>query len=211
MSQKLVTDYTFMFHVEIMGSTYTLQRAEILKQFNVLSLLMLVSIYKFTSTSYVVCIWFLILKCQFLLLLLEEKMLIQRDCQWWKWHNLEQHYGCSNASVLLFSIWTDGGMESFNNFTYECWRQALVFYSERQTDKPPFPENVCSSSSFLAVRLWTHTERGGWRKRETEKIISSHTWHHTYGVIKSEATQYEFQIGFSRSLPLLMYLMLFSD
>lgn len=110
-----------------------------------------------------------------------KKMLIQRDCQWWKWHNLEQHYGCSNASVLLFSIWTDRGMQSFNNFTYECRRQALVFHSERQTDEPAFRENVCSSVlMFGRMVLNTHRERGMKKKRDRENYFKPHVTSHIW-------------------------------
>lgn len=116
---------------------------------------------------------------------------------------------CWNVRVLPFSIWTDDGMQSFKDFPSECRRQALelVFYSERQTDKPAFHTKTCAVPFFMLGRMALNRAR----ESERERIISNHTWHHTYGVIKSEATQYEFQIGFSRSLPVLMYLILFSD
>lgn len=42
-------------------------------------------------------------------------------------------------------------------------------------------------------------------------VSGNHTWHHKCGMIKSMSTQYDFQIGFSSPLLLLMYLTLFLD
>lgn len=71
-------------------------------------------------------------------------------------------------------------MQSLKDFPSECRRQALelVFYSERQTDKPAFDTKTCAVPFFMLGRMALNRarERGEGGENYFKPHVTSHIW-----------------------------------